>query len=119
MSTTFSAFAFLVICGITFGAVGCAHADGVCQPASPASRIEPNVKTSFSPQVREPALQQHDFVHPLAAVIGAVDLGGGVFVAPGASVRGDEGQPIHIGAGSNVQDGAVLHALETFDDGKP
>src|SRR5207249_34712 len=40
-----------------------------------------------------------------------------VFVAPGASVRGDEGQPIHIGSGSNVQDGSVLHALETFDDG--
>lgn len=81
--------------------------------------VEPNVETSFSPRVREPELHHDDFVHPLAAVIGAVDLGDDVFVAPGASIRGDEGQPIHVGAGSNVQDGVVIHALETFEDGHP
>ena len=83
------------------------------------SRVEDNVETSFSPRVRHPSLHRHDFVHPLAAVIGAVELGDDVFVAPGASVRGDEGQPIYIGAGSNIQDGVVVHALETFDDGHP
>jgi carbonic anhydrase/acetyltransferase-like protein (isoleucine patch superfamily) len=79
--------------------------------------LEPNVRTPFSPEVRAPAIHHHDYVHPLAAVIGAVELGDDVFVAPGASVRGDEGQPIFIGAGSNIQDGAVIHALETFHDG--
>jgi carbonic anhydrase/acetyltransferase-like protein (isoleucine patch superfamily) len=78
---------------------------------------EPNVRTAFSPEVRTPAFHHHDYVHPLAAVIGAVELGEEVFVAPGASVRGDEGQPIFIGAGSNVQDGVVIHALETYHDG--
>ena len=81
------------------------------------SHVEPNVRTSFSPEVHAPLLHRHDYVHPLAAVIGAVELGDDVFVAPGASVRGDEGQPIYIGTGSNIQDGAVIHALETYDDG--
>ena len=85
--------------------------------ATEEAHIEPNVKTSFSPEVHAPALHRHDFVHPLAAVIGAVELGDEVFVGPGASVRGDEGQPIAIGDGSNVQDGAVIHGLETYDDG--
>lgn len=83
------------------------------------SHVEADVTTSFSPIVTSPSLHAHDFVHPLAAVIGAVELGEDVFVAPGASVRGDEGQPIHIGAGSNIQDGVVIHALETFEDGHP
>lgn len=84
-----------------------------------SGHVEPNVRTSFSPEVHRPALHQHDFIHPLAAVIGAVELGDDVFVAPGASIRGDEGQPIFIGSGSNVQDGVVVHALETFEDGHP
>ncbi len=79
--------------------------------------VEPSVATSFSPRVQEPDVHRHDFIHPLAAVIGAVDLGDEVFVAPGASIRGDEGQPIHIGSGANVQDGVVIHALETFEGG--
>lgn len=86
-------------------------------PPDPTHHIAPNVRTSFSPQVRTPELHAHDFVHPLASVIGAVELGDDVLVAPGASVRGDEGQPIHIGEGSNIQDGVVIHALETFELG--
>jgi carbonic anhydrase len=80
--------------------------------------VEPNVQTSFSPRVARPELHNHDYIHPLASVIGAVDLGDDVFVAPGASIRADEGQPIHVGSGSNVQDGVVIHALETFEDGR-
>ncbi len=36
-----------------------------------------------------------------------------------ASIRGDEGQPLYVGDKSNVQDGVVIHALETELDGKP
>jgi carbonic anhydrase/acetyltransferase-like protein (isoleucine patch superfamily) len=79
--------------------------------------IADNVRTPFSPEVHRPTFLAGDFVHPLASVIGSVELGKGVFVAPGASIRGDEGQPIHVGAGSNVQDGVVIHALETYEDG--
>ncbi|HDQ04071.1 MAG TPA: carbonic anhydrase [Deltaproteobacteria bacterium] len=81
--------------------------------------IHKNVKTDFSSQVSEPVVDTSSFVHPLAAVIGNVILGKSIMVAPGACVRGDEGQPIYVGDESNVQDGVVIHALETEENGKP
>jgi carbonic anhydrase/acetyltransferase-like protein (isoleucine patch superfamily) len=59
------------------------------------------------------------YVHPLAAVIGNVTLGKSIMVSPTASIRGDEGQPLYVGDKSNVQDGVVIHALETEMNGKP
>ena len=94
-----------------------AAACGRSESSRQSAHVEANVRTTFSPEVRRPSLHKHHFIHPLAAVIGAVEVGDDVFVAPAASIRGDEGQPIFIGAGSNVQDGVVVHALETFDDG--
>lgn len=81
--------------------------------------IGKNVKTDFSAKVSEPVIGSGTFVHPLAAVIGNVILGNNVMVAPTACVRGDEGQPLHVGDDTNVQDGVVIHALETELDGKP
>ena len=81
--------------------------------------IEKNVKTDFSAKVSEPVIGSGTFVHPLAAVIGNVILGNNVMIAPTACVRGDEGQPLYIGNETNVQDGVVIHALETELDGKP
>lgn len=52
------------------------------------------------------------YVHPKASVIGRVVLGDDVHVAADTSLRADEGSPFHIGAGSNVQDGVILHALK-------
>ena len=49
------------------------------------------------------------FVHPLAFVCGAVALGAGASVWPFAVLRGDNDRVV-VGDGSNVQDGAVLHA---------
>lgn len=81
--------------------------------------IEKNVETDFSVKVSEPLIDPSTYVHPMAAVIGNVILGKHVMVAPMASIRGDEGQPLYIGDNSNVQDGVVIHALETELDGKP
>lgn len=81
--------------------------------------IEKNVKTDFSSKISEPVIGSGTFVHPLAAVIGNVILGNNVMVAPTACVRGDEGQPLYVGNETNVQDGVVIHALETELDGKP
>lgn len=83
-----------------------------------AGWLGPNVRTSFNPEVDRPAIAESARVHPLAAVIGSVTLGERVFVAPGASVRGDEGQNIVVGDDSNVRDGVVIHGLETFDGGR-
>lgn len=80
--------------------------------------IEKNVKTDFSAKISEPVIGTGTFVHPLAAVIGNVILGNNIMVAPTACIRGDEGQPLHVGDDSNVQDGVVIHALETELDGK-
>ena len=81
--------------------------------------IVKNVKTDFSARVSEPVIDPSSYVHPLAVVIGNVILGKNIMVSPTASVRGDEGQPIYVGDDSNVQDGVVIHALETEVDGKP
>ena len=81
--------------------------------------IEKNVLADFCSKVSEPTIDPTTYVHPLAAVIGNVILGKHVMVSPMASVRGDEGQPLYVGDDSNVQDGVVIHALETELDGKP
>ena len=52
------------------------------------------------------------FVHPAATVIGRVTMGEHVHVAAGSSVRADEGSPFFIGSNTNIQDGAILHALK-------
>lgn len=93
-------------------------------PASPvaeaqvATNLRSNVATAFNPEIEAPLVGPGSYVDRLASVIGNVSLGKGVFVAPFASIRGDEGQPIAIGDGSNVQDGVVVHGLETTSGGK-
>lgn len=56
----------------------------------------------------EPSIDPSAYVHPLAVVIGSVELGPESSVWPHAVLRGDDGS-IRIGARSNVQDGAVIH----------
>ena len=55
-----------------------------------------------------PQLAVSVYVHHSATVIGHVNLGENVSVWPGAVIRGDINF-IKIGAGSNIQDCAVLH----------
>jgi carbonic anhydrase/acetyltransferase-like protein (isoleucine patch superfamily) len=81
--------------------------------------IHSNPKTHSCGSEYAPEVDDSAFVHPLAAVIGHVVIGKKVFVAPFASVRGDEGHPIFLGDESNVQDGVVIHALETERNGEP
>ena len=57
----------------------------------------------------EPAIGADVYVAPGAHVIGDVTLGDRVSIWFGAVVRGDN-DPIRIGAESNVQDGAMVHA---------
>ena len=56
----------------------------------------------------EPRIDPTAYVHPLAVVIGNVELGPEASVWPYAVLRGDDGL-IRIGARSNVQDNAVIH----------
>ena len=55
-----------------------------------------------------PRIHPTAWVHPMATVIGDVELGPEVSVWPCAVLRGDCG-PIRIGARSNIQDGSICH----------
>ena len=61
-----------------------------------------------------PQIPASAYVAAEATVIGQVTLGEGANVWPGAVLRGDN-EPIAVGANTNIQEGAVLHA----DPGTP
>jgi carbon dioxide concentrating mechanism protein CcmM len=71
----------------------------------------------------EPKIHPTAYVHAFSNVIGDVRIGENVMVAPGTSIRADEGNPFSIGANTNIQDGVVIHGLEqgrvVGDDGEP
>ncbi|HLU14775.1 MAG TPA: gamma carbonic anhydrase family protein [Burkholderiaceae bacterium] len=56
----------------------------------------------------EPRVDGDAYVAPGSTVIGWVSLASRSSVWPGAVIRGDN-EPITVGEGSNIQDGAVLH----------
>ncbi|RMF31698.1 MAG: carbonic anhydrase [Candidatus Nitrosothermus koennekii] len=80
--------------------------------------VHPNVKTDFNQVVKSPDIEESAFIHPFGIVIGNCYIGKMVFVAPTAVCRGDEGTPIYVGEGSNLQDGVVIHGLETTLNGE-
>ena len=67
----------------------------------------------YSLDGRAPAVGPGCFIAPNAAVIGDVVMGEGASIWFAVTVRGDR-ERISIGAGSNIQDGAVLHADPGF-----
>ncbi|TVO66888.1 gamma carbonic anhydrase family protein [Denitromonas ohlonensis] len=62
----------------------------------------------YSYDGRAPDIDASAYVADSATVIGQVRLGPNASVWDQAALRGDN-EPIEIGAGSNVQEGAVLH----------
>lgn len=55
-----------------------------------------------------PSIDESAFIAPEATIIGDARLGANTSVWPGAVIRADN-EPITVGTGSNVQEGAVLH----------
>ncbi len=78
--------------------------------------------TPWSRNLAEPKIDPSAYVHSFSNLIGDVYIGANVLIAPGTSIRADEGNPFHIGSSTNVQDGVVIHGLEkgrvVGDDGK-
>jgi carbonic anhydrase/acetyltransferase-like protein (isoleucine patch superfamily) len=63
--------------------------------------------------LQEPCIEDGAFVDPTARLIGGMIIGAGCYVGPYAVIRLDEKpspEPLVIGAGSNVQDCAVIHS---------
>ncbi|MDJ0729787.1 MAG: ribulose bisphosphate carboxylase small subunit [Crocosphaera sp.] len=78
--------------------------------------------TPWSQTLAEPKIDDSAFVHSFSNLIGDVEVGANVLIAPGTSIRADEGTPFYIGEGTNIQDGVVIHGLEkgrvVGDDGQ-
>ncbi|MDJ0737980.1 MAG: ribulose bisphosphate carboxylase small subunit [Nostocaceae cyanobacterium] len=68
--------------------------------------------TPWSRNLAEPTIDESAFIHSFSHVIGDVRIGANVIVAPGTSIRADEGAPFYIGENTNIQDGVVIHGLE-------
>jgi carbonic anhydrase/acetyltransferase-like protein (isoleucine patch superfamily) len=60
-----------------------------------------------------PKIHKSSFVDPSAVIIGRVEIGKNVFVAPGAVLRADEKNSfVRINENCNIQDRVVVHALQ-------
>ncbi|HEY9889560.1 MAG TPA: ribulose bisphosphate carboxylase small subunit [Candidatus Obscuribacterales bacterium] len=79
--------------------------------------------TPWSQDLAQPVVNASAIVHAFSQLIGDVRVAENVMIAPGSSIRADEGSPFAIGAGSSIQDGVVIHGLEEGrvlgDDGQP
>ncbi|MDJ0510652.1 MAG: ribulose bisphosphate carboxylase small subunit [Crocosphaera sp.] len=78
--------------------------------------------TPWSQTLAEPQIDDSAYVHSFSNLIGDVQVEANVLIAPGTSIRADEGTPFYIGEGTNIQDGVVIHGLEkgrvVGDDGQ-
>jgi carbon dioxide concentrating mechanism protein CcmM len=63
------------------------------------------------PGTTQPRIDQTAKVHSFSSITGNVVIGANALVAPGTSIRADEGGSFRIGEGSQVQDGVVIHGL--------
>ncbi len=63
---------------------------------------------------KQPHIGQGVYIDPTAVVIGDVQIGDDVSIWPTSVIRGDV-ESIVIGAGSNVQDGSILHVSHAGD----
>ena len=77
-----------------------------------AVRTKAAPPTPWSNDLSTPKIDESAYVHSFSRLIGDVRVGANVFVAPGSSIRADEGTPFYIGESSNIQDGVVIHGLE-------
>ncbi|MEO0940171.1 MAG: ribulose bisphosphate carboxylase small subunit [Cyanobacteria bacterium J06642_12] len=67
--------------------------------------------TPWSDKPVEPTIHSSAYIHAFSKIVGDVRIHENVMVAPGTSIRADEGSPFRIGANTNVQDGVVMHGL--------
>lgn len=78
--------------------------------------------TPWSKNLAEPQVDESAYVHSFSNLIGDIKVEADVLIAPGTSIRADQGSPFYIGEATNIQDGVVIHGLEkgrvVGDDGK-
>jgi len=57
---------------------------------------------------KSPKIAKSSYVHPLAVIIGDVEIADDCFIGAGAVLRGDFGK-IRIGRGTSIQENCVIH----------
>lgn len=67
----------------------------------------------WSKHLADPQIHPTAYVHSFANVVGDVRIQAGVNVAPGSSIRADEGTPFWVGKNVLIQHGVVVHGLES------
>ncbi|MFZ5646056.1 MAG: transferase [Bacillota bacterium] len=73
--------------------------------------LESSPVTSWSGEIKRPHVHPTTYIHHSAVLIGDVRVGKNVIICPGVVLRADEGAPIIIGEGSNIQDRVIMHCL--------
>jgi carbon dioxide concentrating mechanism protein CcmM len=68
--------------------------------------------TPWSKNLAEPKIDPTAYVHSFSNIVGDVYIGTKVTIAPGTSIRADEGNPFCVCEGASIQDGVVIHGLE-------
>ncbi len=68
--------------------------------------------TPWSKDLAEPKIHETAYIHSFSNIIGDARIAARVMIAPGTSIRADEGKPFYIGEGSSILDGVVIHGLE-------
>lgn len=74
--------------------------------------LESSPVTTWSGEIKRPVVHPTAYIHHSAVLIGDVRVGKNVIICPGVVLRADEGSPIIIGEGSNIQDGVIMHCLQ-------
>lgn len=76
-----------------------------------AVRMHAASPAPWSKTLAEPTIDKSAYVHAFSNLVGDIRIGANVLIAPGTLIRADEGFPFHIGDGTNIQDGVVIHGL--------
>jgi len=74
--------------------------------------IESSPVTTWLGEIKRPQIHPTAYIHHTAVLIGDVRIGKNVIVCPGVVIRADEGSPIIINEGSNIQDRVTMHCLQ-------
>ena len=74
--------------------------------------VGPNPVTEFNSESVEPQIGDNSEIGEFARVVGDVQLGADSSVSDRAAIRADEGSPIVIGTGADIDERVTFHALE-------
>jgi len=66
----------------------------------------------WSQGLEESQIKNEVNANSVSQLSGDIRVGKNVFIAPGSSIRADDGTSFHLGDNANIQDGVVLNGLE-------